>query len=94
MKNKAEAIMKITEPTNHKQLQSFIGVVNYYRDMWVRRSHTLAPLASLTSNNAEWSWGPKQTAAFALAKKVIAREAMLACPDFKKPFVTHTDASH
>ena len=94
MKNKVEAIMKIAEPTNRKQLRSFIGIVNYYRDMWVRRSHILAPLASLTSNTTKWDWGPKQKAAFAMAKKVIAKEAMLAYPDFKKPFVIHTDASH
>ena len=94
MKNKVEAIMKIAEPTNRKQLRSFIGVVNYYRDMWVRRSHTLAPLASLTSNATKWDFGPKQKAAFAMAKKVIAKEAMLAHPDFTKPFIIHTDASH
>jgi hypothetical protein len=27
-------------------------------------------------------------------KKVICREVMLAFPDFSKPFVIHTDASH
>ena len=94
MKNKVEAIMKIAEPTTRKQLRSFIGMVNYYRDMWVRRSHILAPLASLTSNSTKWNWGPQQTAAFAMAKKVIAKEAMLAYPNFSKPFVIHTDASH
>ncbi len=36
MKNKVEAIMKIAEPKNHKELRSFIGVVNYYHDMWIR----------------------------------------------------------
>jgi hypothetical protein len=63
MKNKAAAIMKIGEPKNHKQLCSFIGVVNYCRDMWLRRSHTLAPLASLTSKKVKWEWGPKQNTA-------------------------------
>jgi hypothetical protein len=29
-----------------------------------------------------------------MAKRVIAREAMLAHPDFSKPFTIHTDASH
>ena len=86
--------MKIGEPKNRKQLRSFIGVVNYYRDMWLRRSHILAPLASLTSDKVKWEWGPKQSAAFAMAKRVIAREAMLAYPDFNKPFTIHTDASH
>ena len=94
MKNKVAAIMRIGEPKNRKQLRSFIGVVNYYRDMWLRRSHILAPLASLTSDKVKWEWGPKQSAAFAMAKRVIAREAMLAYPDFSKPFTIHTDASH
>ena len=29
-----------------------------------------------------------------MAKKIIAKEVMLAYPDFNKPFVIHTDASH
>ena len=70
--DKVKAIMKIAEPKNRKELRSFIGIVNYYRDMWVRRSHVLAPLASLTSNKTKWEWGPQQAAAFAAAKKIIA----------------------
>ena len=73
--------MNIDEPKNRKQLRSFIGIVNYYRDMWFRRSHILAPLAALTSKTVKWSWGPKQSAAFKLTKRVIAKEAILAYPD-------------
>jgi hypothetical protein len=94
MKNNVAAIMKISEPKNQKQLRSFIGVVNYYQDIWSRRSHILAPLASLTCEKVKWEWGPKQSAAFDMAKRVIAREAVLAYPDFSKHFTIHTDASH
>ena len=94
MKNKVEAMMNIAEPKTRKELRSFIGVVNYYRDMWFRRSHILAPLAALTSKTVKWEWGAKQKAAFLMAKRVIAKEAILAYPDFSKPFVIHTDASH
>ena len=54
----------------------------------------LAPLASLTSTKAKWSWGQQQEIAFQMAKKIIAKEVMLAYPDFSLPFEIHTDASH
>jgi hypothetical protein len=92
--DKVKAILAIDAPKNRKELRSFIGIVNYYRDMWVRRSHVLAPLASLTSKKTKWVWGPQQEVAFQTAKKIIAREVMLAYPDFSKPFEIHTDASH
>ncbi len=94
MKNKVQAIMNLDEPKTRKELRSFIGIVNYYRDMWIRRSHVLAPLAKLTSKDVKWHWGPQQAAAFAMTKKIIAKDAMLAYPDFSKTFVIHTDASH
>ncbi len=94
MKDKVQAIMNLDEPKTRKELRSFIGIVNYYRDMWIRRSHVLAPLAKLTSKDVKWHWGPQQAAAFAMTKKIIAKDAMLAYPDFSKPFVIHTDASH
>ena len=47
---KVEAISNIATPKTCKQLRSFIGMVNYYRDMWPKRSHLLAPLSALTSS--------------------------------------------
>jgi len=94
MPAKVHAIQKIAEPTTKKQLRGFIGIVNYYRDMWIRRSHVLAPLARLTSKTVKWQWGEVERKAFNDMKKIISREVMLAFPDFSKPFVIHTDASH
>ena len=45
MPNKVKAIHDIATPTTRRQLRSFIGIINYYRDMWVHRSDLLAPLA-------------------------------------------------
>ena len=91
---KVEAILKIAAPKTKKQLRGFIGLVNYYRDMWKKRSHTLAPLAALTSKTAAWKWGDEEQKAFDDMKNIIARETLLAYPDFKQPFEIHTDASH
>jgi len=92
--NKVHAITNIAPPKSQKELRRFIGMVNYYRDMWIRRSHVLAPLASLTSKTSKWVWGEEQQKAFDTMKKIISREALLAYPDFNEQFDIHTDASH
>ena len=47
--DKVGAIKSIAVPTTTKQLRSFIGLNNSYRDMWQHRSEILNPLSSLTS---------------------------------------------
>jgi RNase H-like domain found in reverse transcriptase/Reverse transcriptase (RNA-dependent DNA polymerase) len=91
--NKVEAIFKIKVPTTRKELRQFIGIVNYYRDMWFRRTELLAPLNSLTSSKVKFEWLPTHQLAFDKIKKVIETEALLAYPDFDKPFHIYTDAS-
>jgi RNase H-like domain found in reverse transcriptase len=91
---KVNAITNIYTPTNKKEIRHFIGMVNYYRGMWIRRSHILAPLAALTSKTAKWQWSEEEQKAFDTVKWVISKETLLAYPDFDKPFVIHTDASH
>jgi hypothetical protein len=88
-----EAIPKIKAPNTKKELCQFIGKVNYYRDMWFRRSELLAPLTSLTSSNVKFEWLSSHQQAFDKFKKVIETEVLLAYPDFEKPFHIYTDAS-
>eukprot|EP00957_Ditylum_brightwellii_P025064 1896274-Ditylum_brightwellii.AAC.1 len=38
LQKKVEAIFKIAPPKTKKQLRSFIGMINYYHDMWCSRS--------------------------------------------------------
>ncbi len=45
--NKVQAILTIQPPKNVKQLRHFLGMVQYYRDLWARWSEMLAPLTSL-----------------------------------------------
>ena len=91
---KVEALKNLVPPTNVKQLRRFMGLVNYYRDMWVRRSHVLALLSRLLSKNVKWTWTQVEQQAFEDIKKIMSQEVFLAYPNFNKPFDIYTDASH
>ena len=43
-------------PTSQKEVRNFIGAVNYYRNMWEIRSHTLAPLTKITPSKVKFKW--------------------------------------
>ena len=45
--NKVQAILALTPPKNVKELRSFLGMVQYYIDIWVKRRDMLAPLTDL-----------------------------------------------
>jgi Reverse transcriptase (RNA-dependent DNA polymerase) len=52
---KVKAILAIQPPKTKRQLRRFIGMVNYYRDFWIRRSEILAPLTKLCSTTCRFS---------------------------------------
>ena len=87
-----EATQKIESPKNVHQLRCFLGMVNCHHDAWKHRSHVLALLAEPTGKEAKWEWDTLQENAFEETKQAMAKETILACPDFDEPFHIH-DAS-
>ena len=83
----------LAPPTTRKHLRRFIGLINYYRDMWAKRSELLAPLSRLTSDKNKWQWTSVEQTAFDKVKAILSKETLLAFPDFTQPFIIHTDAS-
>jgi hypothetical protein len=94
-----QAILALNPPNNVKKLRHFLGMVQYYRDMWVRHSEMLAPLTDLVGEWGEmkttrmnktkkkpWRWDPIHQQVFDDLKAAIAKETVLAYPDFLKPF--------
>ena len=90
---KVDAMLNIQVPKTKRNLRTFVGLINYYRDMWPKRSEYLAPLTNLMSKTAKWKWTDKHTKAFEKIKKLISKETLLSYPQFDKPFEIHTDAS-
>ena len=90
---KVQAIQALQPPKTRKELRSLIGMINYYRDMWPKRSETLAPLSAMTSSKVKWQWTDVHQKAFEEIKRIITKETLLMYPNFNEIFEIHTDAS-
>ncbi len=103
---KVQAILALNLPNNVKELCRFFGMVQYYRDMWQKCSEMLAPLTNLVGECGEtkttkknktkkkpWRWESIHQQAFDSVKATIAKDVVLAYPDFTKTFEIYTDAS-
>ena len=74
---KVEAIQALAVPKTRKQLRQFIGMINFYRDMWQKYSELLAPFTALTSKNVKYDWKDEHQKCLDAIKRVIGREVFL-----------------
>ena len=80
-------------PNSRKEVQKFIGVINYYRDMCPMRSHRLVTLTKLTSINRNFKWKQVEQDAVEKIKRIIARDTLLTYSGFNEKIKIHTNAS-
>ena len=71
-----QVIKDIALSTNKKQLGSFIGVINYYRDKWKHISDILTPSPKMAFKQATWSRTKEHQKAFEYIKKSISTETL------------------
>ena len=93
MPKKVEAIINVSRPSSTKEVRSFVGLVNYYKDMRPRRAHILAPLTELCSTRNKFKWNDNHESSFQQMKKLVSGDVLLRFPDHSKPFQIYTDAS-
>ena len=66
---------QIKPPKTSEQLKQFLGMVNFYRDIWEKWSHILAPLSKLSNaKGKKYIWGKEQQDTFEKAKLMFEKE--------------------
>ncbi len=75
-----------------KELQSFLGFMNFYWKFIKNYSKVVKALTQLTGN-AAWTWGKVQDDAFGDLKKQIAEDVILTILNNDDPFRVEADAS-
>ena len=98
---KVAAIKSIPVPTTVKQLQSFLGMTNYYRKFVSQYSEHALPLTSLVKgknikgkkSSPTITWNDEADKAFNYLKTKLSEDIILQYPDFSKPFELACDAS-
>ena len=89
---KIEAITKTKLPTYRGEFHQFMGVVNYYRGILPRKSHTLAPLTKITSNKSKFKWTKIEQDYFDKNERIVACGNLLTYTDFNETFKINTDS--
>ena len=74
------------------QFRKFHGSINFCRKFWKCRSRILSLFTDLTGNKP-FKWKDVHQNAFDAIKSIMAKEAMLYCPNFNLSFLVFPDAS-
>lgn len=83
--DRIETIRKLGNPKNRKDLQKFLGVVNYVRQFVPNMAEITAPLRELLKNNTIFAWNEGHSKAVNRLKDIIVSENIL------KPFNTEEE---
>ncbi|CAF1158398.1 unnamed protein product [Adineta steineri] len=92
-KTRVDAIINMPAPKNIKELEAFIGKVNYYGSFISNFSTKCQVLNRLRQANVKWDWNNQCQAAFTNLLQEIANATTLVHFDGKLPVVLATDAS-
>lgn len=94
IEDKLQSITDFPKPHTIKELQRFIGMVNFYRRFIPHTAHIQAPLNAITgSKNTIIKWTLEQDVAFENMKKALKDAVTLFHPHPNAQLTLHTDAS-
>ena len=90
---KIDPIIKMPQPNNVKQLQSFLWAVNYYSKFIPNMADTAKHLYKLTEKNAIWEWKNECDNSFQVLKECLSESPILSMYDPNIPLKVDCDDS-
>src|SRR5258708_591819 len=87
-------VMEWPTPMKVKEVQSFLGFVNFYQKFIHNFSDIACPLYTLTHKTQQWVWGSPEQEAFNALKKAITSAPVLTFPSQSCHFCLECDASN
>ena len=74
---KVSGVSEWPEPWNKREVQSFVGFVNFYRRFIKDFSHHARALFDLAKKDVGWHWGASEQASFNKLKELITSAPVL-----------------
>jgi hypothetical protein len=87
------AILNLHAPTSNKEVQAFMGVINFIRRFVPDFAVMVKPIYNLLKKDRSFSWTNDVENSFVWIKKAITYAPVLAKPDFEKEFMIYINAT-
>ena len=91
---KTQAVRDWNPPKTVKQLQAFLGFINFYRKFIRGAAEKSLPLTELTKKDQKWEWEDKHQRAFDELKEELLRAPLLGYFDPTKRLIIKTNVSN
>lgn len=91
--SKVQAILKMPSPTNVKELQRFLGMVNYLGSYIPNLAEKTSLLRELLKKYSQWQWLDHHEQQFSQLKSLLCQSPILVHYDIKKPIRLSVDSS-
>ena len=67
--SKVTTVVQMPPPRSKKEVQSFIGMINYLSKFSPRLTELAEPIRELVKEKIPFNWGPEHEESFAMLKK-------------------------
>ena len=90
---RVKAILNISLPSSKKDVQSFIGKINFLRWFIPNFTETIKQITTMLKKDQEVKWTAEVKNSFEKIKMALTEAPVLVSPDFTKEFLTFSFAS-